>query len=355
MQLHRERSAIRARLSNSRCGALCSRRGARHKGIFALFAVLAVSALLGAACGSREAVGPPAADLWTAGASADAVWLPVLATRDLAVGVARMAFTLEGGDPAAPAPRVRTALYDLESNAEQPLSSQYARFVAFRSEDGGAASFTPHGHAGGFSVSDGLPSVERGVYLAPVRLTHAGEWGIGFTIESADGETREEARFRFSVRERSAAPAKGDAAPAVESRTLADVMSLSELTSDPRPEPGLYQLSLAAALEEKRPILLVFATPAFCHSRACAPVLEVVKAVWRARAEELIGVHVEVFENPHEAEALREAKAFAAWDLPSEPWVFVIDQEGRVYSSYEGAVTEAELARDVDEVLAVWR
>ena len=318
--------------------------------------MLLVSALLCVACGSREAVGPPAVDRWTAGASADAVWLPVLATRDLAVGVARVAFTLEGGDAAAPAPRVRTALYDLESDAERPLSSQYARFVAFREEeDGGTASFRPHGHAGGFSVSDGLPSVGRGVYLAPVRLTHAGEWGIAFAIESADGETREEARFRFSVRERSAAPVKGDAAPAVESRTLTDVMSLSELSSDPRPEPGLYQLSLAAALEEGRPILLVFATPAFCHSRACAPVLEVVKAVWRARAEELIGVHVEVFENPQEAEALREAEAFAAWELPSEPWVFVIDGAGRVYSSYEGAVTEAELARDVDEVLAVWR
>ena len=33
----------------------------------------------------------------------------------------------------------------------------------------------------------------------------------------------------------------------------------------------------------------------------------------------------------------------------------MIDHTGRIYASYEGAVTEAELALDVDDVLARWR
>lgn len=275
----------------------------------------------------------------------------MLATRDLAVGVARLAFTLESGDPDAPAPRVRAALYDLAADAERPTASQYARFVQFTGDDG--APFQPHGHEGGFSVSEGLPSAAQGLYIVPVRLTHAGEWGIAFEISSADGSRQEQARFRFSVRERAAAPRKGDAAPSVESRTLADAASLRELTSDPNPEPALYQLSIAEALAQRRPLVVAFATPAFCHSRTCAPVLEVVKSVWRARAGALLAVHVEVFENPHQPESLRESPAFRAWNLPSEPWVFVIDAQGRIYSSYEGAVTEAELARDVDELLAL--
>lgn len=322
--------------------------------------VLFATALL-AACGNGGqdrstggASSPPAGDPWLAGASADAVWLPVLATRDLAVGVARLAFTLEGGQSDAPAPQVRAALYDLETDTERPVASQYARFVAFTENDGRAA-FAPHSHEGGFSVSEGLPAVGRGLYIVPVRLTRAGEWGIAFEISSAAGARREQARFRFSVRERSAAPQKGEAAPSVESRTLADVGSLRELSSDPNPEPALYQLSIAEALQQGRPLVVAFATPAFCHSRTCAPVLEVVKSVWRARAAQLLAVHVEVFENPHEPQSLREAEAFRAWDLPSEPWVFVIDAQGRIYSSYEGAVTEAELAQDVDEVLATRR
>lgn len=295
------------------------------------------------------------ADPWLAGAPADAAWLPVLATRDLAVGVARVAFTLEGQRPDAPPPRVRAELYDLAADRERPVASQFARFVAFTNDDttaDPATPFQPHGHEGGFSVSDELPAVGSGLYIVPVRLNRPGEWGIAFAID--DGERHEQFRFRFSVRERPAAPAKGDPAPASPTRSLADA-PLAQLTSDPNPEPALYQLSLADALALSRPILLVFATPAFCHSRACAPVLDVVKAVWRARAAELIALHIEVFENPHQPDQLRDAPAFIEWNLPSEPWIFVIDHQSRIYTAYEGAATEAELTQDIDETLSLWR
>ena len=315
--------------------------------------LLALMSIALAACAAPSETQPPDTDPWLAGASADAVWLPVLATRDLAVGVARLAFTLEGGDPDAPAPRVRAALYDLAADPQQPLSSQYARFVEFAADDDRAAQpFTPHGHSGGFSVSDELPAVGRGLYIVPVRLPRAGEWGIAFEIDA--GARHEEIRFRFSVRERPAAPTKGDPAPASNSRTLADA-PLSELTSDPNPEPALYQLSIADALAQQRPILLAFATPAFCHSRACAPILDIVKAVWRARAAELIALHIEVFENPHQPQNLREAPAFIEWNLPSEPWLFIIDHHGRIYASYEGAAAQSELLQNIDEVLSQWR
>lgn len=291
------------------------------------------------------------ADPWLAGAPADAAWLPVLATRDLAVGVARVAFTLEGQRADAPPPRVRAELYDLAADRERPVASQFARFVAFTNDDA-AAPFQPHGHEGGFSVSDELPAVGSGLYIVPVRLPRPGEWGIAFAID--DGERQEQFRFRFSVRERPAAPAKGDPAPASPTRSLADA-PLAQLTSDPNPEPALYQLSLADALALHRPILLVFATPAFCHSRACAPVLDIVKTVWRARAAELIALHIEVFENPHQPEQLRDAPAFIEWNLPSEPWIFVIDHQSRIYTAYEGAAAEAELIQDIDEALSIWR
>ena len=158
--------------------------------------------------------------------------------------------------------------------------------------------------------------------------------------------------FRLAVRERRAAPPVGLAAPATASRTLLDEPDLRRLTSDPAPEPGLYQLSIDDALANGRPLLLVFATPAFCHSRTCAPTLDVVKAVWRDHAGEVDAIHVEVFENPHEPSALEESAAFLAWDLPSEPWVFVIDARGVIVAAYEGSVTDRELRGDVEALLS---
>ena len=123
------------------------------------------------------------------------------------------------------------------------------------------------------------------------------------------------------------------------------------LTSDGAPEPGLYQWSLDEALARPRPLLLIFSTPGYCHSRTCGPSLEVVKAVWREHVGRVDALHIEVFANPDEPEDLREAAAFDAWSLPSEPWIFVIDGAGRIFSRYEGTITAAELQRDVAAVL----
>ena len=108
---------------------------------------------------------------------------------------------------------------------------------------------------------------------------------------------------------------------------------------------------IAEALEQGRPLLLAFATPAFCHSRTCAPVLNTVKTVWREFSDRINGIHIEVFENPDNPQRLVESEAFVAWRLPSEPWVFVIDADGVIRYAFEGAVTEAELRSAVEWVV----
>ena len=47
-------------------------------------------------------------------------------------------------------------------------------------------------------------------------------------------------------------------------------------------------------------------------------------------------------------EDLRISEAVSAWGLPSEPWVFVMDGQGRVSSRFEGALGEGE----IEEALA---
>lgn len=314
--------------------------------------VVAAAALLllsGSACsnGSDELQqsSQRATDAWAVAQPDPAArWLPILATQDLAVGVKRIAFSLDGLGPEDAPPTVRVSLFELDADRQSPQSVQYARFIAYDPRVG----MTPHGHANA-TVSDRSLPIGRGVYVVPVRFTSAGLWGV--LLEMVVDDNQEAVRLRFSVRDRQAAPSVGDRAPSVDSRTRDDVMTLSELTSDPDPEPGLYASSISEALTDGRPLVVAFATPAFCHSRTCAPVLEAVKAVWRELSSEVTGIHVEVFENPEEPERLVEAEAFVAWRLPSEPWVFVVDRAGVIRYAFEGAVTEDELRSAVEWVV----
>ena len=313
-----------------------------------LIGMIAV-ALAASACSGEppetRPTGPAGVDEWAvAQPDPDAEWLPVLATQDLAVGVKRIAFSLDGLGPSQEPPSVRVSLFALDEDRISPRSVQYARFVPYDPSVG----ITAHGHAN-TSVSDRSLPIGSGVYIVPVRLTSTGLWGM--LLEMSTDDRRESVRLRFSVRERQAAPRVGERAPAVDSRTRDDVSSLSELTSDPDPEPGLYATSISEALSHGRPVIVAFATPAFCHSRTCAPVLDAVKEVWREFSSEVMGIHVEVFENPGEPERLIEAEAFVAWRLPSEPWVFVIDADGVIRYAFEGAMTEDELRSAVEWVV----
>lgn len=349
MQLHCILKRFARRMSNAVQTALMF---ARRRTPFFVGSFAASVVLLASACGSdgntpqsaREVGHGVGSDWDVVEAGGDVRWLPVLATRDLAVGVKRIAFSLDGLRANEPAPTIRVSLFALDADRELPRSVQYARFIPY---DPGVG-ITAHAHANS-SVSDRALPVGRGVYVAPIQLDAAGLWGV--LLEMSSDEAEEEARIRFSVRERPSAPRVGEPAPSIDSRTRSQAESLAELTSDPDPEPGLYAVSIAEALEQGRPLLLAFATPAYCHSRTCAPVLDTVKAVWREFSDRINGIHVEVFENPDNPQRLVESEAFAAWRLPSEPWVFVIDADGVIRYAFEGAVTEAELRSAVEWVV----
>lgn len=179
---------------------------------------------------------------------------------------------------------------------------------------------------------------QRGLYRAAVDFPTAGAWSIAIT---ADGYPATEPTL-VMVSEDTAMPQVGDPAPAVATRTA--TADFSEISTDPSPEPAFYSLSLDEALADARPTVVIFATPAFCTSATCGPVLESAKQV----APDHPGVdfvHVEIYENldAESFEDLVTVEAVDAWELPSEPWVFVTDAEGTVTARFEGTVDPAEL------------
>jgi hypothetical protein len=178
-----------------------------------------------------------------------------------------------------------------------------------------------------------------GIYLIRDTFDQEGTWWVKLR---PSGLT-ESMQASFVVGSNDPMPGVGDPAVAVATRTTAD-FDLAEISSDPDPDPAFYDLSLDEALANGKPTVVVFASPAFCTSQTCGPMLDQVEAV-APRHPGVNFLHVEIYENldANTQSDLRITEAVIAWKLPSEPWVFVMDGDGTVAARFEGALKEGEL------------
>ena len=179
-----------------------------------------------------------------------------------------------------------------------------------------------------------------GIYKLNTTFDQAGTWWVELFADGLPGSTQ----ASFIVGGNDLMPGIGEAAVSVETKTSADY-PLEELSSDPDPDPSFYELSLDQALTNGQPTVLVFASPAFCTSQTCGPMLDQVEEVAPSHPGANF-VHVEVWDNIAEAAdgaELTLSPAVSAWKLPSEPWIFVIDGSGNVAARFEGAMLTEEL------------
>lgn len=187
-----------------------------------------------------------------------------------------------------------------------------------------------------------------GLYRAHVETDRPGAWSI--TVLPEDGASI--TPTAFEVRSEPLTPAVGSAAIAVPTATLEDA-PIEALTTDPEPDPAFYEVALDEALASGRPTVVVFATPAFCQTASCGPMLDNVKAI-AGDHPDVNFVHVEVYQGFGEPgfapDAAHLAPAVQAWGLPSEPWVFVVDGSGTITAKFEGVLDGAELDEALSEV-----
>jgi hypothetical protein len=139
--------------------------------------------------------------------------------------------------------------------------------------------------------------------------------------------------------------ALGAKAPRSATPTLATAPAASITTRRP-PDLPLLRYSIAGSLAAHRPFVVTFATPKFCTSRTCGPVVDVMEVVRRRFARRGVRfIHVEVFRdnNPE----LGYNRWMRQWGLSTEPWVFLVGRDGRVKAKFEGSVSVGELAAAV--------
>ena len=238
----------------------------------------------------------------------------VLGTPDLGVGRHRVAFVLSDAGGLVRLPMVRVASYFRpggdQGEREGPVEEARATFYEF-----------PYG--------------VRGIFSTELSFDRAGTWEL--------------------EAEQTLAPAVGDPAPRTESRTQADVASLAELTTGHEPDPALYQHSIAASLAAGRPLVVVFASPAFCTNALCGPQVEVAADLASVYGDRVDFTHVDLYENPHEIkgdldDAVR-TPILEQWGLVTDEWTFIVGADGLVAARFEAFVTRDELERALVAVL----
>jgi hypothetical protein len=147
-------------------------------------------------------------------------------------------------------------------------------------------------------------------------------------------------RTAVEVTEQGSAPKIGVPAPQSQTPTVEDVAALTAITSDTDPDPRLYQISVAEAVTSGKPSLILFATPGYCQTAVCRPSIEVLERLKDTFGDQVNAVHVEVYQLPYEG---KPVPAMQEWGLQSEPWLFLVNEEGTIVGRYEGGITFQEL------------
>ena len=134
---------------------------------------------------------------------------------------------------------------------------------------------------------------------------------------------------------------RGEAAPRLATKTLADVGGdLSRITTYRQPDERMYQYSLDKALATGKPILLEFATPGHCS--VCDRQLQITKAMLDKYQNQVLFLHMDQYENP---------EAFKAYRVFGDPWTFVIDSKGLVRYQQPGSLLYGEMEAAIRSVL----
>jgi len=189
-----------------------------------------------------------------------------------------------------------------------------------------------------------------GTYVAYLDLTPAGNWGLEITATRPNG-ARLSQRLAFNVIAAPVVPGVGQLAPASHSPTIHDVADPATIDSG-RPPDDMHQLSIAQALQQHKPTLVVFASPAFCTSRVCGPEVHVIQGLEPAYRNRLTFIHVEIYRDFVPDPSKRQlAPTVVDWRLQTEPWIFLIDANGIIQTRFEGPTGSDEVKAAIDQLL----
>ncbi|HSH82590.1 MAG TPA: hypothetical protein VLA19_29005 [Herpetosiphonaceae bacterium] len=238
----------------------------------------------------------------------------------------------------------RVALGLLENNVPIPDAAETQLKVRYYRLKGDQA--TVVGEETARYYNEGLG--ERGTYVIHPTFDTPGTWGLELEAQRP-GKPVTTKRISIEVAAAGSAVAVGAPAPRTKTPTAAEVQDLHTITSSSEPDPRLYQLSVDQAVGNGKPSMILFATPGFCQTAVCGPGVDVLRALADRFGDHVNAVHVEVYQYPFEE--LKPVATMQEWGLKTEPWLFLVDRDGRVAARFEGGITIPEIEPEVAKLV----
>jgi len=187
----------------------------------------------------------------------------------------------------------------------------------------------------------GGPGEATTVYVVPkVDFDRRGPWQVIAMLKGEQGLEATRVTAPLVVGNSPAIPEVGEKAPVIHTPTSADVGGDMAKIDTRIPPDQMHQVDFATAVG-KKPVVLVFATPALCQSRVCGPVVDVAQQVADSYGDKADFIHMEIWnDNEIDKGPRPQVRAF---HLETEPWTFLVDKDGIIRDRIEGAFGVSEL------------
>ena len=181
-------------------------------------------------------------------------------------------------------------------------------------------------------------------YVSELKFDKPGEWRLTAVIKQGD-EVVASLLPSIKVGAYPKIPDVGEVPPKIHTPTVDDVGNISEI--DTRiPHDTMHDVDLYDVIG-KKPVVLLFATPALCQSRVCGPMVDIEEQVHSQTDDDVAFIHVEVYNDNDPNKGIRPE--LRAYGLQTEPWLFVMDRSGKVSTRIEGAFSVDNLEAAIEK------
>jgi len=171
------------------------------------------------------------------------------------------------------------------------------------------------------------------VYAAHVSFAKPGKWAVLVATRSGGRLVGAPAQVTVSTKAADRVPDVGEPAPAVRTDTLENAKG--DVSRIDTREPPSEMHEDFAAVRGKKPVALLFSTPQLCTSRVCGPVTDIALQLQASYGDRMTFIHQEVYADNDPQKGLREP--LRRFNLATEPWLFVVDENGRITARLEGS------------------
>jgi hypothetical protein len=189
------------------------------------------------------------------------------------------------------------------------------------------------------------PDAAQVAYVSDIPFDRPGPWEFGALIKNGGS-------YQYSLLPSPGPvgvypmPGIGQRPPVIHTLTAGEVSDVSQI--DTRVPPDDMHSDDFADVIGKKPVVLLFATPALCQSRVCGPVTDVAEQVKSEFGDKVAFIHQEIYNHNQINDGVRPQ--LRAFHLSTEPWAYVFDRSGKVSDVLQGPFSVQELEAAVQKV-----